>query len=457
MTEIEPNTSYPVPSLRVIPRDEHGLSRKQMSQNALRVLYRLREAGFGGYLVGGAVRDLLVGGAPKDYDVATDATPGAGQGAVPQLPVDRSPLPPGPRGVRARDHRGRHLPRQHRRRQRRPRAARGRAPAARQRLRHHRGRCDPPRLHRQRAVLRHRGFLGARLRRRLRRRAGAAAAPDRRPRGTLSRGPGADAARGAPGGQARLRHRGRDRRADPATGAAAGRGRTGAPVRGNPQAVPVRPCGGQFRAAGGARPAGRVAAGDRAGAGIEQVGRVAPDAGAGPAQYRCTGRRRRIGFARVPVRGAVVAGVLPRAGDAAGTGRACRGCAAPCRRSRDLAPGVAHRVAAPLLAADAGNLAVPAALLATPAQARVAPAGASALPRRLRFPGAAPGSVRCACRGRHLLARGATGSRRDRCRQRTRAAGSRCRCRGRRRGRAAQASPSSPQRQRRSGAPTESA
>ena len=75
MTEIESNTSYPVPSLRVIPRDEHGLSRKQMSQNALRVLYRLREAGFGGYLVGGAVRDLLVGGAPKDYDVATDATP----------------------------------------------------------------------------------------------------------------------------------------------------------------------------------------------------------------------------------------------------------------------------------------------------------------------------------------------------------------------------------------------
>ena len=34
MTEIESNTSYPVPSLRVIPRDEHGLSRKQMTQNA---------------------------------------------------------------------------------------------------------------------------------------------------------------------------------------------------------------------------------------------------------------------------------------------------------------------------------------------------------------------------------------------------------------------------------------
>ncbi len=39
------------------------------------MLYRLRDAGFAGYLVGGAVRDLLVGGHPKDFDVATDATP----------------------------------------------------------------------------------------------------------------------------------------------------------------------------------------------------------------------------------------------------------------------------------------------------------------------------------------------------------------------------------------------
>ncbi|TVS61365.1 polynucleotide adenylyltransferase PcnB [Xanthomonas perforans] len=46
-----------------------------ISPNALRVLYRLRESGFGAYLVGGAVRDLLVGGHPKDFDVATDATP----------------------------------------------------------------------------------------------------------------------------------------------------------------------------------------------------------------------------------------------------------------------------------------------------------------------------------------------------------------------------------------------
>ena len=61
--------------LRVIPRDQHNVSRKDISHNALRVLYRLREGGYGAYLVGGAVRDLLIGGRPKDFDVATDATP----------------------------------------------------------------------------------------------------------------------------------------------------------------------------------------------------------------------------------------------------------------------------------------------------------------------------------------------------------------------------------------------
>jgi poly(A) polymerase len=59
----------------VIPRERHGISRKQISPNALRVLYRLREAGFTACLVGGAVRDLLIGRQPKDFDVATDATP----------------------------------------------------------------------------------------------------------------------------------------------------------------------------------------------------------------------------------------------------------------------------------------------------------------------------------------------------------------------------------------------
>ncbi len=62
-------------ALHIIPREQHTISRKDISPNALRVLYRLRDAGFAGYLVGGAVRDLLVGGHPKDFDVATDATP----------------------------------------------------------------------------------------------------------------------------------------------------------------------------------------------------------------------------------------------------------------------------------------------------------------------------------------------------------------------------------------------
>lgn len=69
------DTAIPTHSPQVVPRAEHGISRKDISPNALRVLYRLRDGGFQGYLVGGAVRDLLIGGHPKDFDVATDATP----------------------------------------------------------------------------------------------------------------------------------------------------------------------------------------------------------------------------------------------------------------------------------------------------------------------------------------------------------------------------------------------
>jgi poly(A) polymerase len=60
---------------RIVPREAHCISRRDISTNALRVLYKLREGGFAAYLVGGAVRDLLIGGHPKDFDVATDATP----------------------------------------------------------------------------------------------------------------------------------------------------------------------------------------------------------------------------------------------------------------------------------------------------------------------------------------------------------------------------------------------
>ena len=58
-----------------IPRDEHDISRKNISPNALKVLYRLSEHGFAALIVGGGVRDLLLGKHPKDFDVATEATP----------------------------------------------------------------------------------------------------------------------------------------------------------------------------------------------------------------------------------------------------------------------------------------------------------------------------------------------------------------------------------------------
>jgi len=59
----------------VITRDNHSVSRKDIAPNALKVLYRLTSAGFHAYIVGGGVRDLLLGNKPKDFDIATNATP----------------------------------------------------------------------------------------------------------------------------------------------------------------------------------------------------------------------------------------------------------------------------------------------------------------------------------------------------------------------------------------------
>jgi len=64
------------PEAVILPRAEHHLSRKQINPETLKVLYRLRGSGFKAYLVGGCVRDLLLGRTPKDFDVVTDATPG---------------------------------------------------------------------------------------------------------------------------------------------------------------------------------------------------------------------------------------------------------------------------------------------------------------------------------------------------------------------------------------------
>jgi poly(A) polymerase len=60
---------------RRIPAAEHGIDRNRVPRNAVRVCETLQKAGHQAYIVGGAVRDLLLGVTPKDFDVATDATP----------------------------------------------------------------------------------------------------------------------------------------------------------------------------------------------------------------------------------------------------------------------------------------------------------------------------------------------------------------------------------------------
>jgi poly(A) polymerase len=59
----------------IIPRTDHSISRKSIDEEALKVLYRLYRHGFLAYLVGGSVRDLLLGKVPKDFDIATNAHP----------------------------------------------------------------------------------------------------------------------------------------------------------------------------------------------------------------------------------------------------------------------------------------------------------------------------------------------------------------------------------------------
>lgn len=66
-------TNEPAPV--VLPRAEHGISRNQIDSGTLKVLYRLHRSGHLAFLVGGSVRDLLLGRTPKDFDIGTDATP----------------------------------------------------------------------------------------------------------------------------------------------------------------------------------------------------------------------------------------------------------------------------------------------------------------------------------------------------------------------------------------------
>lgn len=71
------NDTYlnPRPEPRITSRSEHNISRANVSDNALKVLYRLKNAGFAAFLVGGGVRDLLLDLHPKDFDIVTDAHP----------------------------------------------------------------------------------------------------------------------------------------------------------------------------------------------------------------------------------------------------------------------------------------------------------------------------------------------------------------------------------------------
>jgi poly(A) polymerase len=59
----------------IVPRAEHQISRRNIDPDALKVLYRLQQFNYTAYLVGGSVRDLLLGRPPKDFDIGTDAHP----------------------------------------------------------------------------------------------------------------------------------------------------------------------------------------------------------------------------------------------------------------------------------------------------------------------------------------------------------------------------------------------
>ena len=69
------SVASPFGQRRDVPAREHGINPELVDQRALDVVRTLQQAGFAAYIVGGAVRDLLLGLRPKDFDVATNATP----------------------------------------------------------------------------------------------------------------------------------------------------------------------------------------------------------------------------------------------------------------------------------------------------------------------------------------------------------------------------------------------
>lgn len=69
------NDGRPVKKAVVYTKDEHRIPIERIDSDAIRIIRRLKENGHSAYFVGGAVRDLLVGNTPKDFDIVTDATP----------------------------------------------------------------------------------------------------------------------------------------------------------------------------------------------------------------------------------------------------------------------------------------------------------------------------------------------------------------------------------------------
>jgi poly(A) polymerase len=73
--EASPDAQLPEEEGVLVDRSAHSISRRQIPENVLKVLYRLHRSGYRAYLCGGSVRDLLMNRTPKDFDLATDAHP----------------------------------------------------------------------------------------------------------------------------------------------------------------------------------------------------------------------------------------------------------------------------------------------------------------------------------------------------------------------------------------------
>ena len=410
-----------------LAKAEHGIDRSLLDANAVKVVQTLKDAGYEAYIVGGAVRDLLLGLAPEGLRRRHQRHAGAGQGAVPARLHHRAALSHRPRGLRprtrARGDRGLDLPRhagvgrrragqrqredlarrtgrqEPRRRYRRSRAARQRLGSA------DRGR-GAARFHRQRDVLRPAGRGRRRLPRRSEGRPKAPAAHDRRPGDALPRRSGAHHPRRALRGQARLRDRAEDARADRRDGRTARERAAVAPVRRDAQAAADRARAAQHRGtakAGSDRQAPGRVPDPRRRAGRPEARGPRPLRATGAGRHRPARRRGQAGGAELPARLPALARRAGRLAKAQGPRRgAIPGAAAGHRRGvrrphrRHLRPRQARR-------RHARDLVDAAALRAPLGQRALLARRAAALSRRLRLPAPACRRRRDRVRARRVV------------------------------------------------------